>query len=312
MFFHSVILSAIYEFFRKTRSMSTPALRVVFDTNVFTPGNFDALAGSPFKALCRSGRIEAIYGHVFLEETFKAYGSEKKREDLVTKWIPLITATAKSFRKDMLSIWHEELVQGRGAKTNPLMRTRDHASLLRSLPNIPLDGTWHAYHASRQAQAVEDGKRAAQRTLSLEIRKEVADWRAACTYNPAKHGIPDWQAYLAKEIDFAGRAFIHAQVKCINPNAVADRWARDKRSYPFFTVFVTNMLYIGFCAATRPSMKVDLNAQADLDLMTHLMHADAIVSNEEGFLKTAFDDLWRPKGKSLLNSHQFVALISKM
>ena len=59
-------------------------------------------------------------------------------------------------------------------------------------------------------------------------------------------------------------------------------------------------------------MKMDLNAQADLDLMTHLLHGDAIVSNEEGFLKTAFDELWRPKGKALFNSAQFVELLEKL
>jgi len=292
--------------------MAKPALRVVIDTNVFMPANFDALAASPFKRLCKSGRIEPIYGHVFLEETFKAYGSEKKRDDLVNKWIPMITSTAGSFRNDFQAIWHEELVQGRGLKTNPKMRSRAHRSLLASLPHIPLDGSWHAYKVSRDAQAVEDEKRAAQRALSLEIRQEVADWRSAIRYNASKHGKPDWHTHKAKELDFAGRAFIDAQVKCANPKAVADRWSRSKADYPFFTTFVINMLYIGFCAATRPSMKMDLNAQADLDLMTHLLHGDAIVSNEEGFLKTAFDELWRPKGKALFNSAQFVELLEKL
>jgi hypothetical protein len=72
------------------------------------------------------------------------------------------------------------------------------------------------------------------------------------------------------------------------------------------------MLYIGFCAMTRPNDKIDLNAQADLDLMTHLLRADVLVSNEEGFLRKAFDDLWRPRGKVLFTSEEFARFIERL
>ncbi len=101
-------------------------------------------------------------------------------------------------------------------------------------------------------------------------------------------------------------------MKCCNPAAVADRWAKDKAQYRFFTTFVMNMLYIAHNAMTKPSASIDLNAQADLDLMTHLLHADALVSNETGFLRQAFDDLWRPRGKALFTSQEFVNLLEKL
>jgi len=62
----------------------------------------------------------------------------------------------------------------------------------------------------------------------------------------------------------------------------------------------------------RTNEKIDLNAQADLDLMTHLLHADVLVSNETGFLKHAFGQIWLPQGKVLFTSEQFAAHISKM
>ena len=51
------------------------------------------------------------------------------------------------------------------------------------------------------------------------------------------------------------------------------------------------MLYITYHAMTQSNDKIDLNAQADLDLMTHLLHANALVSNEVGFLHQAFEYL---------------------
>ena len=82
--------------------------------------------------------------------------------------------------------------------------------------------------------------------------------------------------------------------------------------YPYFTTFVINMLYIAHHAMTKPSDKIDLNAQADLDLMTHLLRADALVSNETGFLRQAFDDLWRPRGKVIFTSQQFTDFIQML
>ena len=121
-----------------------PPLRVVIDTNVLAAGSFELLEANPFRKLCETRRIIPIYGHVFLEETFPAYGSESKREHLVQQWIPLIVATVDRFCDDFLGIWHKELVQGRGRKTNIYMRKRDQETFISRLQNIPLDGSWRA------------------------------------------------------------------------------------------------------------------------------------------------------------------------
>jgi hypothetical protein len=292
--------------------MSKNGLRVVFDTNVFTPGCFELLERGPMIRLCKRGRIVPVYGHVFLEETFRAYGRAQKRGDLINRWLPFIAVTADRFCDDFLNIWHRELVQARGLRTNIYMSPKAQRNVIEGLGRIPLDGTWRAWQASRGVWAVEDQKRTAQREISKDIRKEVSEWRRAVDYTPQKHGTPSYPQYVSREIDHAGREFVQAQVRCHDPLGVASRWSRNKRGFPYFTTFVENMLYIGFCAMTRPNDKIDLNAQADLDLMTHLLRADVLVSNEEGFLRKAFDDLWRPRGKVLFTSEEFARFIERL
>ena len=180
------------------------------------------------------------------------------------------------------------------------MRPGVQRRFIEGLTNIPLDGTWRAWHVSRPAWAIENQKRTAQRQTSIDIRQEVADWRKEVKYVPQRHGVPNYSHYLSTERDHVGRELIKAQVQCHNILEVACRWSRNKHDFPYFTTFVENMLYIAFYAMTRPRDRIDLNAQADLDLMTHLLHADALVSNEQGFLRKAFDDLWRPRGKVIL------------
>lgn len=293
--------------------MSRAVWRVVFDTNAFTPGQFDLLANSPLAQLCRIGRIVPVYGHVFLEEVWRSYGNDGKRGHLIERWIPFIVDTVDRFCEDFITVWRRELVQGRGWKTNIFMKPAHQEALLRGLKSVPADGSWKAWQASQKARAIEDGKRTAQREVSKDIRQEVANWRKAVGYTEQKHGkVIPFLEFVEREIDRSGRKFIEALVECHDPRVIANRWSRDKAAYPYFTKFVENMIYMGYYAATRPNEKIDLNAQADLDLMTHLLRADALVSNETGFLQYAFNDIWRPSGKVMFNSSEFADFIKKL
>lgn len=293
--------------------MSKASLSVVFDTNTFHPAHFELLANGPLLHLCRIGRIVPVYGHVFLEEVWRAYGNEGKRAHLVERWIPFIIETVDRFCEDFITIWHRELVQGHGPKTNIFMRPSRQASMLGSLRTVPADGSWKAWHSTQQERAVEDGKRAAQREVSKDIRQEVADKLKAVGYSRQQHGGPiPFEQFARQELDRGGREFIEAKIACHDPKAVANRWSRAKAAYPYFTTFIENLTYMGYYAATRPNDKIDLNAQADLDLMTHLLRADALVTNEKGFMRDAFDDIWRPRGKVLFTSQEFADFITKL
>lgn len=298
---------------RRVRVVSSAVLRVVFDTNVFTPVQFHLLSRSALKDLCKIGRVVPVYGHVFLEEMWRSYGNETKRVHLVEQWIPFLVDTANRFCEDFVTIWHRELVQGHGRKTNIYMRPLRQESLLAALRKVPIDGSWKAWHSAQKQLAEEEAKRAAQREISKEIRKEVAEKLQTVGYSKKQHGGPvPFETFLAREVDLAGCDFIKALIKCYDPEEVASRWLRDKAAYPYFTMFVENMLYIGYYAATRPNDKIDLNAQADLDLITHLLQADALVSNETGFLRNAFDDIWRPRGKVIFTSQEFADFIKRL
>ena len=293
--------------------MTKSVLKVIFDTNVFTPKHFDLLANSPLTRLCKVGRIKPVYSHVFLEEMWCAYGKDSRRVDLVRRWIPFIVETVSRFCDDFITIWHRELVEGRGRNTNIYMKPHMQRSLLAGLANLPLDGSWRGWRETENERAEEEAKRASQREVSKKIRQEVAVNLKKVGYSRRHHGGPvPFEEFLQGEIDRTGREFIGALVNCFNPGEVANRWSRQKSAYPFFTSFVTNMIYMGYYSATRQNEGIDLNAQADMDLMSHLLHADVLVSNETGFLKKAFEDLWHPKSKIIFTSQEFVTFINKL
>ncbi len=288
------------------------SLRVVFDTNAFRDGTFELLAEGPMLTLCRQRRVAPIYGHVFLEETLRAYGNAGKREALVKRWLPFIFASTDRICNGLDFIWHQEVVEGRGRRTKLYLRNREFNRIVERFSQIPLDGSWRAWHATKDERAAEDAKRAAQRDLHKEMRQTVADWRKAVRYHPKRHGTFDLERYFESEVEHIGREFIGTVVPCKHARGIRDRWARSKQDYPFFTACMISMLYMGQYAMTQANKAIDLNAQADLFLMTHLLHSDVLVSNETGFLRDAFNDLWKPWGKVLFTSAEFDALLRRL
>jgi hypothetical protein len=286
-------------------------MRVVFDTNALSNNSFDLLEASPMRDLVRRGRIKPVYGHVFIEETMRTYGSDKRRADLVARRLPFLADTAALICNDFLDIWQSELIQSRGIHARIFMQSKTRARLVAAWRNVPADGSWRAWNESADARQEEDRKRAVQKDISRGIRDEIVAWKREVSYAPSRHGISELQRYIAENLVFAGKLFIATLVKSKNPTEVANRWSRGPDAYPFFTTFVKNMLYIAHHAATRPDA-IDLNAQADLDVMTHLIHAEVLVSNETRFMRTAFEDLWRPRKKVLFTASEFAMFLTKL
>lgn len=288
-------------------------LRVVLDTNTFHGTAFDQLESSPFLRLCRAGRVTPIYSHIFIEESMRAYAIEGKRDDLVNRWLPMVIQSAEAVCDDFVHLWREELVQGKGRKAWPFMRAARYGTFKRGVENIPADGSWRAFKETEEERAIEDQKRGTQRKNFLGMREDIAAWSKA---NPGafKAAMKDFNpAHLPPdEVEGFGWLTIDGSLPCWNPKEVFSRWARSKDNYPFFTQFAKNMVYASRHAMSKHGQKIDLNAQADMDLLTHLLHADVVVSNETGFLKTAFDDLWKPRGKVLMTTPQFVAHLARL
>ena len=272
------------------------SVRVVFDTNVFNGSTLDSLDHGPFRALCRSGRIVPIYGHILQEELLRSYTNATKRTMLLENWLPLISATASTLCRCHSEIWHDELVQGHGRHTRIFLSRFESEALLNSAKGLPRDGQMPRLALALQTVEKERLKIDSMRGRLRELREfKGVDELYGTTFSTFLNG------HLI-------RSGINMLDRAIDSNyslAVAERWARSPNSYPFFTQFVISALYLPFHARVHQNDRMDKNALADLELMTHLLHSDILVSNEKGFLRKAFDDLWKQRRRVLMNSDEF-------
>ncbi len=288
------------------------ALRIILDTNAFHGSNFDSLENGPFLRLCRHKKIAPIYPHVVVEEVLAAYAREDRRLDLANRWLPFIGLSTNTICEDWLTIWHEELVRGRGRHARRFMSTAAFSNLKLKLQHIPTSDGWSAWKATQLQRDQEKEKQRAQKSLSSEIRREARNIFKEHGAAIAAAKRTPWSTLARPYVRMFGYDLIRRQIKCWSPTAVANRWEGNIQAYPFFTQFAENMVYIFLHAMLKQNDAIDVNAQPDMDIMTHLLHADIYVTNETKFAKTAFNDVWKPRGKVLMTSAEFDAFILKL
>ena len=285
-------------------------LRVVLDTNVFTPQHFDLIDKSPMRELCRRGQIVPIYSGPFFEETARAYMRDKVRDALLSRWLPFICETGGRFHEDLPTIWHREVVRGTGRKVLTYMKPRVQQEMIGRIRALPPDGSWDLIRETERERRADADRLIAQREISKQMRVEVAEEVRA---RGLKHRRDDVAEVVKRGlVALIGRGMIERHLGCWNWRAVANRWERNPASYRYFTQFVENMTYKEVLFLTDPSAPIDINAQPDLDLMTFLLDADVFVTNEKGFARRAFQDLWKPRGRVIFSSEEFAKLLHAM
>ena len=78
------------------------------------------------------------------------------------------------------------------------------------------------------------------------------------------------------------------------------RWIKNRKSCPYFTDWIIGILYMQYYSMRYPDEPIDKNAQSDIQHLLYLRDCDAIVSEDQRFMKKAWEDLYKPKGKLYL------------
>jgi hypothetical protein len=287
-------------------------LRVVLDSNVFSDCHFPVLAESRFLELVRRGRVVPVFPAIVLEETVRSYCGEVTRSLLLTQWIPYIVATRARFCDEMPAIWARELLQGRGPKASEHMDSRMQANVVRTLQLLAPDGSSPLVADALPMWAESNARLRRRRETSKRMRERAARLARSrrLKLKPDLHVEEMTQDEVRRELALAliGKGIAHGNQAL----ELLHRWQRNPTDFPYFNQAIENELYQLLLPQRDHSVRIDVNAQPDLDVLTHLLRADALVTNETAFMPRAFDDIWKPRGKVRFNTEAFVALLEKL
>jgi hypothetical protein len=292
-------------------------MRVIFDRSAFHGARFELLKASPLRRLVANRRVTIFHTPVFLDEIIQSYGS-RRASDTWRKHLEFAARICDGgifLPKD--ESWRSELIDGRGRLAQRLLpreATEQHESfhgflgtLLRTAETGDLSSEW-AESAAERDDVYQ--KKANQRSLFRGARDEVA--RALRT-RQVKGSLRDYpfSEYRRSEFNRNGRSLMRLVDKS-RADELADLWEADPEEFPYYTAFVEGFVYSQYYAAIEHNRPLDGNAQADFEQLAYLTWSDMVVSDDEGFFCSAFDAIWKPRGKLMESAARFAARLSEI
>jgi hypothetical protein len=286
-----------------------PKLTVIFDRSAFHGGRFDLLRGSALSELVKRNVILVHHSTTFLEETISMYERESNHAEL-RRQLPFILDICNGrWFAARSEIWQRELVQNRGALANVFLKERERKVMQTNMrQGVFQPGRWDILDAIPHKD-IEREKSRRLRSIHVQARHDIAQQRRSLPHLKNQRP-PDPVAFIRQEIDEWGRQTITRYVGRTDKSHLVDRWRGNKEWYPYLTTSLQGQIYAFWYAMIEQNKPIDENAHVDVDLLSCLNSADAIVSADDRFLKDAFDVLWLAKGKLFFSPERFVQHLS--
>lgn len=287
--------------------------RIIFDRSAFHGDNFEALLDSPLLRLAQTRQLSIYHSASLIEETASLYMKEENRP-LLRKQLHFILEICKDrWLQPTEVMWVKELVELSSEKQTVFVPTRTRQEMEGVLRTLALDELPMDENDFRETCETKMGikqKSERLRSVLVHMRNDIGQQlkESGKTLSRDK---PTFQAMVEKHLAEMGTGILmrHLDVQADMKSIICDRWAKTPSCFPYYTAFATGMLYAAYYAMTEHSQKIDINTQMDVEHLTYLHGTDILVSNDVKFMKSAFDELWQPKGKKFMTTDQFVGYL---
>jgi len=287
-------------------------LTVIFDRSAFHGSRFDLLAASPLLDLAKQNRIVVHHPAPLLEETISMFEKQENHAEL-RRQLPFVLdiCNGRWFR-GRGEIWELELTRNLG----PAADVFEPDSARRIAEQNIRDGVfgtepWDGFKQAIPDKDVERQKQARLHKIQSEMRREIAAKRKA-DVRLKRQKPPPAATFIENELEHWGEQIISRYVGTSYRALLVRRWTTDKQRYPFLTSSLEGQIFANWHALVEHNKRIDRNSHVDVEVLACLNRADAIVSADAGFLKDAFDVLWRPKGKLLYTPEAFVDYLNSV
>ena len=292
--------------------LETDSVRVIFDRSSFHGERFELLSSSRLRRLTSQRRVDVFHTQTFLDELIQSYGSRKVsaaswREHL--KYAVQICNGGIFVPPD--AMWRAELVDARGLAAQHLIPFEQfiglQGTLLRTAETGDLSQEW-AETASERRDIQR--RKARQLAIFREARKAVA---MELKSRKLKGSMRDYRYSEYRRTEFIrnGRLLMELVDKK-RAKVLSDCWEANPDEYPYYTAFLDGFVYSQYYAAIEHNGRLDGNEQADYEQLAYLLWADVVVSDDQAFFRSAFDTIWKPRGKRMDTAASFVRLLNTL
>jgi hypothetical protein len=257
----------------------------------------------------QDGKVLVFYTTVLLDETLRMIDSKRDdvRSELKRQWPFLRSICNGGCFKPLLfgdppkltSICDDELAEAKKESNWPLVAPEVWVSVQAKLNGLIEEG--------KPLQELDDARPIY--AINWQRRQQSGATLAGLRARPLTGRAETFAQYYQSEADlYASRAIKHMALDI--PRIKLSAWRRDPQKYPHFTGFVELYTYVHYDAQRNQNSPLDTNWLGDAEQLCFLMDADVIVSSDEAFMRRAFEEISKPRGKRMLTPEEFVKVLA--
>lgn len=280
-------------------------LRILIDRSALHGDGFEKLVAANLLGAAKRTYISIGLTPILLTETMRLWERVDNRQ-ILRRQLPILIEMPAVWFRSSAEIWERELVRNELGPATAFSAPKEIAqqkSVLRSD-----QGLTEVFLESARARFEEQERKTRLCAIRKEMRQAIGkQLKALRGQKLEKDGFAPFQA---KMIDEIGAELIVKFYASRRHSEIARRWSRNKEKYRYFTSFVRGYLYDAFYACAELNSPIDRNAQDDYEQLCYLNDSDVMVTSDLRFMASAFEELWRPKGKQLWSIDKLVAFLS--
>lgn len=286
-------------------------VKLVLDRSVFHGERFQRLKGALGEQSRSSVRV--FVSVTLLEETL-AFWFHRRAQETKEHLQFLLGVTKERWFEDPYTIFKIELGKLSCRGDYWFMSRKDEGRLREQIESLcrgwePNQNQLHralllSKDRYRRMKVLREVGKKARRFMSAEWKKLVKPGKKL-SYVDTKAA---WQSFQNKHlIEFGTDLIVKKDFYGCRKVAIR-RWERERWRCPFFNEWATGLLYTQFYAMRYQSDPIDKGAQPDTEHLMYLLKADAILSEEKGFMRRAFEDLYAAWGKRYLTIQEMAEI----
>ncbi len=289
-------------------STTESTTRILLDRSIFNGKDFAELKAIPFKALDSAGVLHVHVTPMLVAETLGLWLRDGSTVEVREHLQFISRITKKRWFNDNFAIFKDELCAKTLRSDYHLLPKETQAIWQQEISAIVAGGTARDKLTQRVREKVQKEQTRARnlREIGKRVRADIAT-KFRMARPDAKLSQVDvreaWNIVSQNNLDEFGKGLIVRRplYRAGRREMAITRWLQQKERCPYFTDWVKGLLYMQFYAGRHQSSPLDENAQADIQHLIYLRHADVMVSEEKGFMRQAFVDLYESQGKQYWN-----------
>jgi len=283
-------------------------MSVILDTSIFH--NFDYASDVLYK-LKEKSIIRVYISPMLLEESFRLMLYDKATSDIKKRLQFILDISSERWLEDTFEISKMELGFYLRRKDYQFLKVEKEQIVKENMRLFLTGGVLKKDDIHKINSYLKENKNKADNLheIGYDMRRIVAQ-KIKGLGKKHKDITETWQDFKLRGLNKWGVGLIRRKgcySKMFQLFALSV-WIINRNRCPYFHDWVQGMLYISFYNMKYPNMKIDKNAQSDIQHLMFLRKVDAIVSEEQKFMRTAWNDIYAPLGKKYFNISEIAKL----